>query len=96
MDGGGLLAAGAALLGAGAFAGAAGQRVAVLQHPGRPRPEPHLQGGAGLGPGHLGEVLPEGRLLGGAANTGQWTNGFQLNPAWIKGVLRFTNLEWRH
>ena len=72
MDGRGLLAPGEALLGAGALSGAAGQRVSVLQYSGRPRPEPHLQGRAGHGPGPLGEVLPESRLLGGAANTSEY------------------------
>lgn len=71
MDGGGLLAAGEALPGPGALARGAGQRLPVLQHPGGPRPEPHLPGGAGQRPGHVGEVLPESRLPGGAADTGE-------------------------
>lgn len=71
MDGRGLLAAGEAVPGPGALARAAGQRLAVLQHPGGPRPEPHLPGGAGQRPGHVGEVLPESRLPGGAADTGE-------------------------
>lgn len=54
------------------LAAAAPQRPLELQHPGGTRAQPHLPGGAGGRRGCVGEVLPAGRLLRGAADTGEW------------------------
>lgn len=48
----------------------------MLQHSGGPRPEPHLQGRAGHRSGHLGEILPKSRLLGGAADQSEYLNRY--------------------
>lgn len=50
----------------------------MLQHSGGPRPEPHLQGRAGHRSGHLGEILPKSRLLGGAADQSEYLNRYLL------------------